>query len=127
MRLAGQDEVLHAEPVALLDPIGHLLVAADQGGAGVPAQQAESGPEVGVDLQASAAVSRVMTWNRTPNRTRRPARAASFRTRSSCSTSSGGGSPQARWTSAWRAETGAAAADAPPRKISGRGWGTGRR
>ena len=50
MRVAGEDELVDAELVVLLDPVGDLLVAADQRGAGAAADQADAGPEVGVDL-----------------------------------------------------------------------------
>ena len=46
VRLAGQDEVVDAERVVLLDPVGDLGVAADQGGARAAADQAVAGPQV---------------------------------------------------------------------------------
>ena len=37
--------------VVLLEPVGHLLVAADQRRAGTAADQADAGPQVGGDLE----------------------------------------------------------------------------
>lgn len=43
--------------MGLLDPLGDLVVAADQGGARPAVHQADARPEVGVDLQAVAAAA----------------------------------------------------------------------
>ena len=54
VRVGREDELVDAERGVLLDPVGDLLVAADQRGAGTAADQADAGPDVGVDLQAVA-------------------------------------------------------------------------
>ena len=46
VRVAGQDELVDAEPVVLGDAIGHLLVAADQCRARAAADEADAGPQV---------------------------------------------------------------------------------
>src|ERR1700730_17931702 len=48
VRVAGQDELADAERGVLLDEVGHLLVAADQGGPGPAADQADAGPQIRV-------------------------------------------------------------------------------
>src|SRR5690606_1569330 len=51
--VAGEDELLDAERRVLLDPVGDLGVAADQGGARAAAHQADARPQVRVDLQVA--------------------------------------------------------------------------
>ena len=43
--------IVESDGVVLVDQVGDLLVAADQRGARAAAHQADTGPEVGVDLQ----------------------------------------------------------------------------
>jgi hypothetical protein len=43
VRVPGQDELGEAEPGVLLDPVGDLGVAADQGRPGAAAEQADAG------------------------------------------------------------------------------------
>src|SRR5438067_2503209 len=52
--LAGEDEVVEAELVVLGDAVADLVVAADQGGSGAAADEAEAGPQVGSDDEAVA-------------------------------------------------------------------------
>lgn len=60
MRLTREDELVDAEPVELHDPGGHLLMAAHQGGTRAASDQADTGPQIGRDLQgvATSAVQR---------------------------------------------------------------------
>src|SRR6202046_5823926 len=51
VRVTGQDELLDAQRGVLLDQVGDLLVAAHQRGAGAAADEADAGPQVGVDLE----------------------------------------------------------------------------
>ena len=51
VRVGREHELVDAERGVLLDPVGDLLVAADERGAGAAADQADAGPEVGVDLE----------------------------------------------------------------------------
>src|SRR4029079_869845 len=53
VRVAGQDELRDAQRRVLLDQVGHLLVAADQRGAGPAPPQADPGPQVRVYLQVT--------------------------------------------------------------------------
>ena len=46
VRIAGEDELVDSELVILGDPIGDLVVAADQGGAGAAADQPDARPQV---------------------------------------------------------------------------------
>src|SRR5580693_6911820 len=57
MRIAGEDELGDAGAGVLLDQVGDLLVAADQGGAGAAADEADAGPEVRVDLEVAQAAA----------------------------------------------------------------------
>src|SRR6202035_4112491 len=57
VRVAGEDELGDAGLGVLLDEVGDLLVAADQGGAGAAADQADAGPQVGVDLEVAQAAA----------------------------------------------------------------------
>src|SRR3954454_9116485 len=55
VRIAGEDELVETECRVLGDPLGDLLVAADQRGRGALAHQSDAGPEVGRDLEAAGA------------------------------------------------------------------------
>ncbi|GDY57808.1 hypothetical protein SVIO_084310 [Streptomyces violaceusniger] len=57
VRIAGQDELVDAEAVVFGDPLGHLGVAAHQGRARAAAHQADTGPEIGVDLEVVQAAA----------------------------------------------------------------------
>ena len=54
VRVRREHELVDAQRVVLLDPVGDLLVAAHQRGAGAPADQADAGPDVGVDDEVVA-------------------------------------------------------------------------
>jgi hypothetical protein len=58
VRVAREDELVEADRGILRDPFGDLLVAADERGAGAPADEPDAGPQVRVDLElvASAAI-----------------------------------------------------------------------
>ena len=49
VRVAGEDELLEPERVVLGDALGHLVVVADQGGAGAAAHEPDARPQVGCD------------------------------------------------------------------------------
>src|ERR1700733_1553333 len=51
--VAGQDEVVQAQLRVLGDPVGDLLVRTDQRGPCPAANEADAGPQIGVDLQPS--------------------------------------------------------------------------
>ena len=57
VRVRREHELVDADRVVLLDPVGDLLVAADQRGAGAAADQADAGPDVGVDLEVVLAAA----------------------------------------------------------------------
>lgn len=46
MRVAGQDELVDTDRLILGNPLGDVLVAADEGRSGAAANQPDSGPEV---------------------------------------------------------------------------------
>ena len=66
----------------------------------------------------------MITCSRIPNRTCLPSAAAARRIQSTFSATAAGGSPQVRYTSAWRAATGPAAAELPPKYNGGTGFGS---
>ena len=74
VRVPGEDELRDAELGVLLDPLGDLGVAADQGGAGAAAHQADAGPQV-----------RARSRGRPASRRAAPASAAALRIRCSAS------------------------------------------
>src|SRR6478752_1931126 len=51
VRVAGEDELVEADRVVLVDQVRHLFVAADEGGARSPANKPDARPQIGVDLQ----------------------------------------------------------------------------
>src|SRR5690606_40701892 len=50
VRVSGQDELVDAERVVLLDPVGHLGVTADEGGARTTPYETDACPQVRGDL-----------------------------------------------------------------------------
>src|SRR5579875_1404094 len=53
VRVAGQDEVVETQLRVFDDPLGNLLIRADQRGARATADQSDTGPQIRVDLQAA--------------------------------------------------------------------------
>jgi hypothetical protein len=53
VRVTGQDEFVDAEFVVLSDPLGNLLVAADQGRARAAPDEADARPQVGETSRVS--------------------------------------------------------------------------